>query len=280
MPPCNTIRACCGLGINTDHLPPRPGHRDFPPSVRKRPANYDKQFGDPGGYLGGNTAQKVAGSMHKKVAYKVGQKEVYRRSDKDQFDFGRFFAIDTKHPNRQHAKTWNRDTVGYPSVLVACKTEDDVIAAVKHAAKLHLAVGVASGRHSHCCMPDDAVVCEMSHMRNVEVDEIRQQATVQGGCLADDIQRAARKARLVTTLNSQSNTGVGEIFSGGHGFLERKHGMTIDSILSARVVLANGEVKHCSKEEEPDLFWAIRGGGGNFGVYKNSSEKSIDRDID
>ena len=128
-------------------------------------------------------------------------------------------------------------------------------------------LAVACGRHSHLCLPNDALVVDLSLLRDVHVDVAARTVDVGGGCLQQEVDAATREHGLAVTCGHAGSTGVGGlVLQGGHGYLERAFGLAIDNLLEVDVVLASGDMVTASAEEEADLFWAVRGGGGNFGV--------------
>ena len=141
--------------------------------------------------------------------------------------------------------------------------------AVTFARERELLVAVRGGGHSwpgkSVC--DGGIVIDLSQMSNVRVDPERRRAFVQGGTLLGGLDTAAREHGLITTAGVVSHTGVGGFtLGGGFGRLNRKFGLTIDNLKSAEITTADGQTHRVSDEEQADLFWAIRGGGGNFGV--------------
>jgi FAD/FMN-containing dehydrogenase len=156
-----------------------------------------------------------------------------------------------------------------PAVVVRCAATSDVVAAVNFARENELDLSIRGGGHS---VPgfgtwDDAVVIDLSSMRDVQVDPAQSTARVQGGATWGIFNDAAHPYGLATTGGVVSTTGVGGLtLGGGIGYLARGVGLSCDNLLSAEVVTADGRVLTASKEENEDLFWALRGGGGNFGV--------------
>src|SRR6478752_3133194 len=156
-----------------------------------------------------------------------------------------------------------------PAVVVRPANTTDVMTAVRCAGDNDLPVAVRGGSHS---VPgfgtaDDAVVIDLSSRRGVRVDPSTQSARAEGGATWGDLDAAAHPFGLATTGGIISTTGVGGLtLGGGIGYLARGFGLSCDNLLSAEVVLADGRVVTASADEEPDLFWALRGGGGNFGV--------------
>ncbi len=156
-----------------------------------------------------------------------------------------------------------------PLAIVRCAGADDVVAAVNFARDNQLDVAVRGGSHS---VPgfgtaDEAVVIDLSRMREVEVDPEASTARAQGGATWGDFNDATHAHGLATTGGIISTTGVGGLtLGGGIGYLDRGFGLSCDNLVSAEVVTADGRVLPASERENEDLFWAIRGGGGNFGV--------------
>jgi hypothetical protein len=156
-----------------------------------------------------------------------------------------------------------------PALIVRCTGTADVVDAVKFARQHGLLVAVHGGGHSvagHSSC-DGGMVIDLTRMRGVEVDAEARIARVQGGALWGDVDRETQAFGLVVPGGVVSETGVaGLTLGGGEGWVRRKYGLTVDSLLSARIVCADGSVRTASPTSEPDLFWALRGGGGNFGI--------------
>jgi FAD/FMN-containing dehydrogenase len=158
---------------------------------------------------------------------------------------------------------------GQPDVVVICSTTADVVEAVKTARDGGLPVAVRGGGHSVAGLStiDGGMLIDLAPMNGVEVDRERRLAKVKGGALLSDLDRATQEFGLAAPTGVVSDTGVaGLTLGGGYGWLRRKYGLTSDNLLEAEVVTANGEVLTASKDEHRDLYWAIRGGGGNFGI--------------
>lgn len=156
-----------------------------------------------------------------------------------------------------------------PRVVVRCAGVDDVVAAVNFARESGLAIAVRGGSHS---VPgfgtaDDAVVIDLVRMQAVEVDPTRRTARAQGGATWGAFNDATHEHGLATTGGIISTTGVGGLtLGGGIGYLSRGHGLSCDNLRAAEVVTADGRILAATESENEDLFWALRGGGGNFGV--------------
>ena len=156
-----------------------------------------------------------------------------------------------------------------PALIVRCTGTADVVDAVKFGRQHNLLVAVRGGGHSvagHSSC-DGGMVIDLTRMRSVYVDPHARIARVQGGALWADVDRETQAFGLIVPGGVVSETGVaGLTLGGGEGWVRRKYGLTIDSLLSSQVVCADGSVHTASPTSEPDLFWALRGGGGNFGV--------------
>ena len=156
-----------------------------------------------------------------------------------------------------------------PALIARCATADDVAAVIRFAREHDLPLAVRGGGHNGGGLGsvDDGVVIDLSPMKAVTVDPATRTVRVGGGCVWGEVDAATEPHTLAVPTGIISTTGVaGLTLGGGHGYLTRRHGLTIDNLLSARVVLADGSQVTASADENPDLFWAIRGGGGNFGV--------------
>lgn len=157
----------------------------------------------------------------------------------------------------------------HPALIARCVDVADVISAVNYARQHDLLVSIRSGGHNGpgLSLCDDGLVIDLSCMRGIRVDPEARTARVDAGCTWGDVDHATHAFGLATVSGIISTTGVGGLtLGGGHGYLSRKYGLTIDNLLAADVVLADGRLVTASEDEHADLFWALRGGGGNFGV--------------
>jgi FAD/FMN-containing dehydrogenase len=164
---------------------------------------------------------------------------------------------------------WNAMIDRRPALFIRCRSASDVVHAVRFAREHQLLVAVRGGGHNIAgnALADGGVVIDLSAMRGVRVDRARRTARVEPGITLADLDRDAQAFGLATPLGINSTTGIaGLTLGGGYGWLSRKLGLTIDNLLSVDVVTADGELVTASKTENSDLFWAVRGGGGNFGV--------------
>jgi FAD/FMN-containing dehydrogenase len=166
-------------------------------------------------------------------------------------------------------KIWNAMIDKRPAVIARCATTSDVVRGVNFARDNGLLLAVRGGGHNIAgnAMCDDGIVIDLSQMKAASVDPDARRVTIEGGATLADLDAATQAHGLATPVGINSTTGVaGLTLGGGFGWLSRKHGMTVDNIESAEVVTAAGEIMRASATENPDLFWALRGGGGNFGV--------------
>ena len=156
-----------------------------------------------------------------------------------------------------------------PALVAQAAGADDVARLLAYARQRDLPVAIRGGGHNGAGLGtvDDGVVIDLSAIRGIDVDPRARTVRVGGGCTWGEVDRATHEHGLATPSGIISTTGVGGLtLGGGLGHLTRRHGLAIDNLVGADVVLANGELVHASKDEHPDLFWALRGGGGNFGV--------------
>ena len=164
---------------------------------------------------------------------------------------------------------WNAMVDKRPGLIARCATTDDVAAAVRLARRHNLLVSVRGGGHgvSGKALTEGGLTIDLSLMRGVTVDVDRQLVRVQGGCLLGDVDAATAQHGLIVPAGIVSETGVGGLaLGGGIGWFSRKHGMSCDNFESLELVTAGGDVIRASAAEHADLFWALHGGGGNFGV--------------
>ena len=156
-----------------------------------------------------------------------------------------------------------------PAAIVKCVAPSDVVASVRFASQHGVDLAVRGGGHSAGGLGvwDDALVIDLSGIRGTRVDNAAHTVQVEGGCTWADVDRATVEHGMATPSGFIASTGVGGLtLGGGVGYLTRRFGLTIDNLLSADVVLADGSCVTASDKAHPDLFWALRGGGGNFGV--------------
>jgi len=166
-------------------------------------------------------------------------------------------------------RVWNGMHDRRPALIARCADSDDVRHAVSFAAERDLLLSVRGGGHSwpgkSVC--DGGLMIDLAEMNTVTADPNKRRAFAQGGALLNGLDTAALQHGLITTAGVVSHTGVGGYtLGGGFGRLNRKYGLTIDNLVSAQLVTADGQIRTVSAEQDADLFWAIRGGGGNFGV--------------
>ena len=167
---------------------------------------------------------------------------------------------------------WNGSVDKRPALMAQCSGVADVIDAVNFARDHDLLLAVRGGGHNVAgnAMCDDGVVIDLSAMNSVRVDPTAKRAHVGGGALLGDVDRETQAFGLAAPLGVVSLTGVaGLTLCGGLGWLRRKYGMACDALVSVDMVLADGSFVTASKSQNADLFWAVQGGGGNFGVVTN-----------
>jgi FAD/FMN-containing dehydrogenase len=166
-------------------------------------------------------------------------------------------------------RLWNGMFDKRPALIVQCAEVADVIEAVRFARDRNLLVAVRGGAHNVAGLAsyDGGFAIDLSQMRAVHVDPQARTVRVEGGAQLGDLDRETQKFGLVVPTGVVSETGIaGLTLNGGVGWLRRKWGMTCDNLVSAELVTAEGQLVKASKTENPDLFWALRGGGGNFGI--------------
>jgi hypothetical protein len=174
------------------------------------------------------------------------------------------------HPDYDTARMiWNGMHDRRPALIARCLSAEDVSQAVTFARERELLTAVRGGGHSWpgYSVCDGGLMIDLSQMATVTVDPEQRRAHARGGALLSALDTGTREHGLITTAGVVSHTGVGGFtLGGGYGRLNRKFGLAIDNLVSAEIVTADGQIRRISEEQDPDLFWAIRGGGGNFGV--------------
>ncbi len=166
-------------------------------------------------------------------------------------------------------KIWNGMFDKRPALIAQPRTTGDVIQAVNFARENALLIAVRGGGHNSAgkATCDDGIVIDLSLMRRVYVDAASKIARVDGGALLGDVDSETQLHGLAVSSGIVSHTGVGGLtLGGGFGWISRKYGLSIDNLLSADIVTAQGQLLHTSRKENQDLFWGVRGGGGNFGI--------------
>src|SRR5271170_2215038 len=164
---------------------------------------------------------------------------------------------------------WNGMAARTPGLIARCADVSDVQSALRASAETGILTAVRCGGHSLAGFStcDGGLVIDLSLMRQVTVDAQGRRARIAGGCLLGSIDRATQEAGLVFPSGVVSHTGAsGLILGGGTGWLTRRFGLSCDNVAGFTLVVADGSLVRCSSNEKPDLFWALRGGGGNFGV--------------
>jgi FAD/FMN-containing dehydrogenase len=173
-------------------------------------------------------------------------------------------------PNYDEVRAiWNAMIDRRPAIIVQCADADDVTRSISFARENGLEISIRGAGHNIAgnAVCDRGVMIDLSTMINVRVDAEKRRAYVEPGATLGDFDKAVQAKRLATPVGVNSTTGIaGLTLGGGFGWLTRKYGMTVDNLVSAEVVTADGNKIRASENENADLFWAIRGGGGNFGV--------------
>jgi FAD/FMN-containing dehydrogenase len=181
--------------------------------------------------------------------------------------------ITADHAGYEDARAiWNGAIDRHPRLIARCSGTADVATAVRFARDRDLEIAVRGGGHNVAgtAVCDDGIVIDLSAMRAVSVDLVDSTALVQGGALWGDVDHETQAHGLATTGGIVSHTGVGGVsLGGGIGWLMRKRGLAVDNLLQAEVVTAEGDIVGASASDHPDLFWALRGGGGNFGIVSS-----------
>jgi len=166
-------------------------------------------------------------------------------------------------------KVWNGMFDKHPTVIARCLSTSDVINAVNFARTNNLLTAVRGGGHNSAgnATCDDGIIIDLSLMRRVNVDKKNNSVRVDGGALLGDVDRETQLYGMAVSAGIVSHTGVGGLtLGGGFGWISRKYGLSIDNLVSAELVTAEGKLLTASENENADLFWGIRGGGGNFGI--------------
>jgi FAD/FMN-containing dehydrogenase len=190
-----------------------------------------------------------------------------RTPHRSHFD-GRTFAPGT--PGYDSARSiWNGMIDHRPKLILQCASVADVVTAVRTARERDLEIGVRCGGHNvtGLAVPHGGLMIDLTMMSSVTVDPAVRRARIQGGAMLGVLDRATQAFGLATTAGNVSHTGVGGLtLGGGMGWLARQHGLACDNVVSCTVVTAGGEIVRASADEHPELFWGLRGGGGNFGI--------------
>ncbi|MBN8940882.1 MAG: FAD-binding oxidoreductase [Rhizobiales bacterium] len=166
-------------------------------------------------------------------------------------------------------RVWNGAVDRRPALIAYCGDAQDVVAAVALARSQRGAVAVRSGGHNVAGLSvcDDGLVIDLSRMKTITVDPVRRIARAEAGLSLGEFDAATQAHGLATTMGVNSDTGIaGLTLGGGFGKLGRKFGLTCDNLIAAEIVVADGRLIRASASEHPDLFWGLRGGGGNFGI--------------
>jgi len=173
---------------------------------------------------------------------------------------------------------WNAMIDKRPAAIIQCHTSDDVVHALGYAREHGLEISIRGAGHNIAgnSIVDDGLMIDLSTMKQVKVDTGSNRVFVEPGATLGDLDAATQAHGLAVPVGINSTTGIaGLTLGGGFGWLTRKHGMTIDCLVSAQVITVDGKKLRASESENPDLFWAIRGGGGNYGIVTEFEFKAF-----
>ena len=175
--------------------------------------------------------------------------------------------VDAGYDEARHI--WNANIDAHPALIARCLGAADVVNAVNFARENNWLVSVRGGGHNFrgTCVADGALVIDLTNMNSVRVDPVRRTARAEGGTKWGQFDRETQAFGLACTGGTNYDTGIGGLtLGGGMGWLGGKYGLALDNLISVDIVTADGQLRIASATEDPDLFWAVRGGGGNFGV--------------
>ena len=164
---------------------------------------------------------------------------------------------------------WNGMVDKRPAMIAKCINADDIKKCVSFAQRHDLLVAIKGGGHNVAgkAVCDDGLMIDLSQMNAITVDPVKKIVRVESGATLGELDKETQKFGLATPVGIVSKTGIaGLTLGGGNGYLGRKHGLTIDNLLSVEMVTVKGDLISANETKNPDLFWALRGGGGNFGV--------------
>ncbi|MGH2698711.1 MAG: FAD-binding oxidoreductase [Actinomycetota bacterium] len=197
----------------------------------------------------------------------------FELDDKALGEFRNYFGGQIMRPRDdsygEHRKVWNGSIDRYPAAIARCTGVADVVAALRYARETGLTAAVRSGGHSFPghSVCDGGLVIDLGSMKGIRVDPEERTARAQAGVLLGELDRETQAFGQAVPAGVVTHTGLaGLTLGGGIGWLMRKHGLTIDQLLSVDMVTVEGEFVKASAAENPELFWGIRGGGGNFGI--------------
>lgn len=189
------------------------------------------------------------------------------RSFEERFHGTLILPGDAEYDDARHV--WNGMIDRYPAVIARCADAADVATAIDFARRYDLPLAVRGGGHNVAGFAtcDDGLVIDLSTLRDIEVDSEARTVRTGAGCRWGDVDAATQRYGLAAPGGVVSDTGIaGLTLGGGFGYLSRKYGLSVDNVLAVKIVTADGVLRTASETENPDLFWALRGGGGNFGV--------------